>query len=155
FGVALQTDGKIVVAGSTNNPNTNSFDFALARYNTNGTIDNANFGVNGKVITDFGDDDEVSAIAIQSDGKIVVAGSTNNSNTNNFDFALARYNASGTPDNSFDGDGMLTTDFGNEDFLSSVALQNDGKIVATGYTDVNGSQDIALARYTTNGALDN
>ncbi len=74
-----------------------------------------------------------SSLAIQTDGKIVVAGQAYNTNTGNYDFALARYNSNGTLDNSFDGDGKLTTDFfGNDDIAYSLAIQTDGKIVVAG-----------------------
>src|SRR5262245_21502546 len=86
--VALQPDGKIVAAGSSNG------NFALARYNTNGQLDAA-FGASGKVITDFSGSDVVRGVALQGDGKIVVAGWTHPS-SNTSDIALARYNSDGS-----------------------------------------------------------
>ena len=136
-GTAVQSDGKIVAAGYTWNGS--NYDFALARYNTDGSLDNT-FSGNGKKITDFGSgDDKARAIAIQSDGKIILAGSADDN------FGLVRYNTDGTLDHSFDGDGIVTTDFGSSDSATSVIIQSDGKIVAGGS---------ALARYNTNGSLD-
>ena len=84
----MQSDGKIVVAGKQQRRH---HDFALARYNSNGCLDTS-FDTDGKVTTDFGSNgDQAYAVALQSDGKIVVAGVANNGI--NFDFALARYNA--------------------------------------------------------------
>ncbi len=149
--VALQSDGKIVVAGFSNNGINN--DFALARYNANGTLDTS-FDGDGKLTTDFGGSiDEGNSVAVQSDGKIIVAGSSYNG-TNTY-FALARYNANGTLDTSFDSDGKLTTTFGaSDDYGYSVALQSDDKIVVVG-DSVNGTgYDFAVARYNANGTLD-
>ena len=95
FGVVVQADGKIVVAGGAKT--SRSEDFALARYNANGTLD-ATFGTGGKVTTDFaGNDDAAFAIALQQDGKIVAAGGANGGRSrtdyggSGEDFALARY----------------------------------------------------------------
>ncbi|MBV9956850.1 MAG: hypothetical protein JO360_00460, partial [Acidobacteria bacterium] len=109
YGVALQPDGKIVVVGSTFN--TDTADFAIARYNSNGTLDNT-FGSGGKVIVDFATRrDEARAVVIQPDGKIVIGGSAVVNGGLGFalDFALVRLNGDGSFDNTFDGDGKLTT----------------------------------------------
>lgn len=139
YSVTLQADGKILVAGSGNG------DFALARYNTDGSLDTS-FDNDGKVITDFGiESGSGQSVTLQKDGKILVAGS------NNGDFAIARYNTDGSLDISFDGDGKVTTDLGNDnDNGYSVALQNDGKILVAGESDNN----FALVRYNVNGSLD-
>jgi uncharacterized delta-60 repeat protein len=138
--LAIQADGKIVVAGESSiyNPNGNISDFALARYNSNGTLDTT-FGTGGKITTDFATNssDYASSLAIQADSKIVVAGYS----------ILARYNSDGTLDSTFDGDGRLTSVIGG---ISDVAIQADGKIVVAGYD--NG--DFALARYNSDGTLD-
>jgi uncharacterized delta-60 repeat protein len=131
------------------------FDAALARYNSNGTLD-ASFGTGGTVTTDFaGFNDEASSVAVQPDGKIVVAGQAGPYVNRNFDFALARYNSNGTLDASFGTSGKATTDFaGSSDQPSSLALQGDGKIVVAGQTFVGGVHDFAVARYNSNGTLD-
>src|SRR5689334_529639 len=84
------------------------------------------FSGDGKQTTDFGGADAAAAVAVQADGKIVVAGSSGG------DFALARYGTDGTPDPSFSGDGMVTTDLGGTDAGQDVAIQADGKIVVAG-----------------------
>jgi uncharacterized delta-60 repeat protein len=152
WSVAIQPDGRIVVAGNTDNGTDR--DFALARYNTDGTLDNS-FSVDGKVTTDFGTgNDYGQSVAIQPDGKIVVAGFTDNGTDN--DFALAKYNSDGALDNDFGVDGKVTTVFGTgEDRGQSVAIQPDGKTVVAGYTDNGTDRDFALARYNTDGSLDN
>lgn len=155
FAIAIQTDGKIVVAGTSNASAATQFDFALARYNGDGTLDTT-FGSGGKVTTDFEGgcfciraDDLAFAVSIQPDGKIVAAG---RSDTNNFDFALARYNTNGALDTTFGSGGRVTTDFslGSTDFAQAVVIQGDGRIVAAGTS--NG--DFALVRYNSNGTLD-
>jgi uncharacterized delta-60 repeat protein len=148
YSVAIQSDGKIVAAGYSSNGSNN--DFALVRYNTDGTLD-TNFDSGGKVTTDFGGgDDQAYSVAIQSDGKIVVAGLSYTGSNNGF--ALVRYNTDGTLDTSFDSDGKVTTAIGGtNDRAYSVAIQSDGKIVAAGYS-YSGIQDFALVRYLGGGA---
>jgi uncharacterized delta-60 repeat protein len=142
--VALQPDGKIVAAGFSSNGAND--DFALARYNPDGSLDTG-FDGDGKVTTALGSSyDDAYALALQPDGKIVVAGSSSNG-TNN-DFALARYNPNGSLDASFDADGKLTTAIGSYfDSVYAVALQPDGKIVAAGYSSDGQNYAFALARY--------
>jgi uncharacterized delta-60 repeat protein len=156
----IQDDGKIVVAGFANALSTsggNGGDFAVARYNTDGTPD-MSFSGDGKVITEPATFSGPGfALALQDDDKIVVAGQAD---TGNEDFGLVRYNADGTLDTSFDGDGKVTTDVGGaaeEDQANAVAIQGDGKIVAAGYANPTGSgfhEDFALARYNTDGSPD-
>jgi uncharacterized delta-60 repeat protein len=161
FAVALQSDGKIVAAGTyfaNFNPGDQSdTDFALARYNPDGSLDSS-FGVGGEVTTDFsGREDDAYSVLIQSDGKIVAVGSAN-STTNYYDFAAARYLSNGTLDTSFGTGGIVTTDFGMHDLdiAYSAALQTDGKIVAGGMAILNGGLDqfFGVARYNANGTLD-
>lgn len=149
--IAIQNDGKIVVAGKSSNGS--NADFAIVRYNTDGSLD-LSFGTAGKTTTDFGGTNDYGlAVAIQSDGKIVVGGFTNGPTA---DFALVRYTMNGSLDTSFGTAGKVTTAVGiSEDRINAIAIQSDGKIVASGVT-VNASQeDFALVRYTTNGSLDN
>jgi uncharacterized delta-60 repeat protein len=158
-GVAIQSDGKIVVVGSavvgrTANNNFN-FDFAVARYNADGTPDNS-FSGDGKVTTDFNLlADTANAVAIQSDGKIVVVGSAALTNPGFADFALARYNPDGTLDSSFDGDGKVTTAIGARvDFARNVVVLANQNILVSGFSEVNARDGTGLARYTSSGALD-
>jgi len=145
--LAIQADGKIVVAGS-------SFgDFALVRYDENGDPDST-FGIGGKVVTSIGEgtSDEAFALAIQADGKIVVAGSSRDgANTN---FALVRYDENGEPDPTFGADGIATVDIETEDIAYALAIQADGKIVAAGYSFDGANADFALVRCDENGEPD-
>jgi uncharacterized delta-60 repeat protein len=113
------------------------------------------FGTGGKVTTDFGGNDTGWTVAVQPDGKAVVAGDRFDPGPAD-DFLLARYTVSGKPDPTFDGDGRVTTDFNNHfSGAFGVALQPDGKIVAAGYGfSATGPQDFAVARYDTDGSLD-
>ncbi|HYE16313.1 MAG TPA: hypothetical protein VD968_17880 [Pyrinomonadaceae bacterium] len=162
--VAVQPDGKIIVAGTATTGVTQT-DFTLARYNPNGTLDTA-FGGDGIVTTDFFNSfDYARALAIQPDGKIVVAGYADLPSSEccfSYDFALARYNSDGTLDTTFDGDGKLTTDFfGDQDYAVALAIQpDDGKIVAAGSAreivgfNTASRSYFALARYNPDGSLD-
>jgi uncharacterized delta-60 repeat protein len=143
FAMALQPDGKLVVAGDSD------ANFALARYNSNGSLD-ASFGSAGKVITSFGGIDQASAVILQPDGKILVAGQTDTGIS--IDFALARYMPDGSLDGAFGTGGRVTTNFigASDDLAAAVVLQSDGKIVVGGTSDDN----FALARYTSGGLLD-
>ena len=106
--MAVQADGKIVVAGSSFNGT--DYDFALARYNPDGTLDTS-FDGDGKVTTDFGASDDVAvSVAVQADGKIVAAGYSATRHT--YLLRPGPVQPDGTLDDTFDGDGMLTTDFG-------------------------------------------
>lgn len=151
YALAILPDGKILVAGEvyTGAP---CCDFGVARYNADGTLDTS-FGTDGKVITAMGGEAHARAIAAQADGKIVVAGYATNGT--NMDFALVRYNADGSLDTSFDTDGIVKTQIGGgNDVINAIAIQADGKIVVAGQV-INGTNyDFALARYTTDGALD-
>jgi uncharacterized delta-60 repeat protein/gliding motility-associated-like protein len=143
YSVAIQSDGKIVVAGSSYSGS--NWNFALVRYNADGSLDNS-FDIDGKVTTDFGSDNDFGySVAIQSDGKIVVAGQSYNGSTN--DFALVRYNADGSLDNSFDIDGKVITVIGSGSLGYSIAIQCDGKIVVAGQNDNSSNWDFALVRY--------
>lgn len=158
LGVAVQADGKIVVLGETRDPaGSNLPDLAVIRYNSNGSLDST-FGSGGKVITDVsGNDatDRAASLVIQTDGKILVGGSTRNS-SNNYDFALVRYNSDGSLDRTFGIEGKVITQVGTgNDVVGSLVVQPDGKIVVGGETDTPGaSRDFALVRYNSDGTLD-
>ena len=153
FAVALQGDGKIVVAGAARGFSA-AASFAIARYNPDGTLDRS-FSTDGRVRTNFTTlDDQAHDVAIQSDGKIVTAGGAAMFvQTAESGFAFARYTTDGTLDSSFDGDGKQTLDFGGQiDWADGVAIQGDGKIVAAGTGGANG--DFALARLEIDGTPD-
>src|SRR5262245_1615637 len=154
--LALQADGKIVLAGSDsgNQP-------VLVRYNSDGALD-PSFGAGGKITTGF----RSQALALQSDGKIVVAGfvllspsSTDIPSPSYTDFALARYNGDGSVDVTFGTGGEVITtfypdfDYGRPGAAYALAVQSDGKIVAAG-GDLVDESGLRLARYNSDGTLD-
>ncbi len=168
--IAIQPDGKIVIAGSSYALGYKTC--ALARYMPDGKLDNslydvAHSRVHGVVLTVFGSGERecgANALVIQPDGKIVVGGY---SDSNNFArksrFALARYDQCGLLDQSFGGNGLATipgtviTSFGSQEnggHVNALVLQADGKIVAGGSTMLNDKSMFAIARYDDNGALD-
>jgi uncharacterized delta-60 repeat protein len=143
--------------GHRNDP-VQSDDFAVVRYNPNGTLD-ITFSGDGKLTTNFGNIDSAEDVAIQKDGKIVVAGMRCSEGTlvnQNCDLALARYRANGALDPTFSGDGKILTDFGggSNGFWGGLAIQPDGKIVVNGWMWNGADFDFAIYRYKPNGALD-
>jgi uncharacterized delta-60 repeat protein len=151
--VAIDADGKIVVAGCTGG---HGSPIALARYNPNGTLDTS-FGGGGKVTTDLAHKggDCALDVAIQDDGKIVAAGHSGFGGPH-AKFAVVRYRPDGTLDKTFGGDGWVSTDFTpDSDFAAAVAIQADGKIIAAGQSGVFGANTMfALARYNPDGTRD-
>ncbi len=149
FGVALQTEGKIVVAGHSA-PSPGVSDFALARFTSDGSLD-PSFGNQGHAIFDLSTIDGGSKLAIQADGRIVVAGYTGPYNVS-LDFALIRFNPDGTldddPNAGFGDGGWVTTDFtSGRDVPFGLAFQNDAKIVVGGESSAGGVFEFAMARY--------
>ncbi|MEW6126894.1 MAG: hypothetical protein AB1757_07630 [Acidobacteriota bacterium] len=152
--IAIQSDGKILIAGFQGGGS--STDFGLARYNADGTPDNT-FGNGGVATVDFfGLNDQVTAIAIQTDGRIVVGGRATISQTAT-DFGLVRFTATGTLDPTFGVGGKINTQIysapgESENFeeVHDLAIQPDGRIVAVGVSDIR----LSYARYLTNGSLD-
>jgi uncharacterized delta-60 repeat protein len=119
-----------------------------------GSLD-PSFGTAGRVTTNLVNLDTTTDVAVQPDGKIIVSGRVDNT-APGADFGLTRYNANGTLDTTFSGDGKVTTDFGGQsDTPVAIAIQHDGKIVAVGSSQAAGSPSIvAAARYLPNGTLD-
>lgn len=151
--MAVQADGRIVVVGST--ATTTGTDIAVVRYLRDGTLDTG-FGNGGKVVTAVGSgSDEAYAVALQTDGKILVAGSSAQG-TGGIHFALLRYNANGSLDTGFGTGGKVVTAFGNgTDRAHALIVQGDGKIVVGGQSlQTDSGVDYALARYLTDGSLD-
>ena len=156
--LAIQPDGKLVAVGTGFG---SIHYFTLARYTVKGQLD-PSFGHGGKVVTSFGAhgdpnaspvDADASAVAIQTDGKVVVAG------TVGFTFGLARYTADGTLDRSFGSGGRVVTKVGDVDSAYGVVVQPDGKVViagsdAAGTDPESGRGDLTLLRYTADGKLD-
>jgi len=152
--LVVQSSGKIVVAGNADMGAATKADFALARYNSDGSLDTTGFGSDGKVTRDFlNGTDTIGAIAIDGQGRIVVAGSAYNGV--NTDMALARFDADGNWDSTFGSNGKPTLDFANNhDFGHTLAIQGDNKIVVAGHTNNGANDDFAIARFTVDGALD-
>lgn len=148
YGATLLSDGKIVALSSDGTSMGSGY--RLLRYNSNGTPD-VTFGVNG-IVTPVSSSISPNNITVQPDGKLLVTGSL--PVPSGQDFAVARYNSDGTPDSSFDGDGVVSTNFGagSYSFATTALVQpNDGKILVAGSRSGNG---FALARYFSGGSLD-
>lgn len=153
--LAIQPDGKIVTAGNFYEDEYSIADL-VTRYNPDGSLDKS-FGQRGFTIIEDG----VTApgLALQQDGKIVIGGSDYTGDNSHRKFYLARLTPEGSLDSSFDGDGQVFTDFGKDgDYISDIAIQPDGRIVAVGSSGQPGWNGtipfIALARYNTDGRLD-
>ena len=144
YDVALQADGKIVVAGVSGG------DIAVCRYHVDGSLDTS-FDGDGIVTTDVGTSsvDNAQAVAVQPDGKLVVAGYSNAGT--NYDFVVLRYTPDGSLDTTFDGDGKALVDFGGNDNAYGLALLPDGKIAVVGVKD---DYNFAVARLASDGSLD-
>jgi uncharacterized delta-60 repeat protein len=136
--VTVLPDGKVLVAGGGGPGN----DMFVLKLNSDLTSDTS-FGNKGSTLVDFGGVDDARAIAVQANGKIVIAGST----TNGGDMAVARLQPGGALDTTFGNGGKRTIDFGRTDTAYGVALQKDGKIVLGGTTaGGTGTDDVILAR---------
>ncbi len=165
--VALQSDGKIVVVGNEIISTATKLDFAIARYNSDGTLDTS-FDTDGKVTTDFnGGDDRAFDVKIQKVGaleKIVVGGEADRTRSTVNDFALARYNPNGSLDTATDGvdavgfgvNGKTTSVVApgalnsTASSITGLAIDQTNRIVVVGTVgQLNVSTDIGIARYTT------
>jgi uncharacterized delta-60 repeat protein len=149
--IAVQKDGKIILAGYAFNGS--NYDFAVYRLFPDGSFDNS-FGTNGKVLTDFSNDDKANSVQIQPDNKILVGGLAAYY-TSGTTFALARYNSNGTLDNSFGLNGKILSGTGyGFDREVTLLLQTDGKIIIAGNNyDLTGNYS-DMVRYTADGAVD-
>lgn len=166
-GIALQSDGKILVVGYA------SYNFAVVRYLADGTLD-PSFGTGGMVVTDLGQDDVCRAVAIQADGKIICGGYTGEGGGLDpldpegdapaalGDFAMVRYLEDGSLDPSFGNGGVVITDIGEEEHARTVVIQKDGKIILAGHRGepvLGGGSgglpgDFAIVRYLPDGTVD-
>ena len=153
---AVAADGTIVVAGSgTDSPVALNADVLLARYEPDGTPD-VTFSGDGRQVTDSGGEDSAQALALAAGGKVVVVGSATNSGPTITvsDVLVARYDADGTLDTTFSGDGLQTVDFGGIDRGAAVAVASDGRIVVGATAREGASSDLAVARLSPDGTLD-
>ena len=156
--LAIQSDGRIIAAGvAYAGALSTSGDFALVRYQPDGSLDRT-FGIDGKVITDWsGVLDMARALAILSDGRIVAAGTAYVSDFRRPPWygVLARYNTDGSVDTTFGARGKVTTDALDTSDINALAIQSDGKIIAAGGSQSTGSSvDFGLVRYNDDGSLD-
>ena len=152
YAMALQPDGKIVIAGDSTSVNGAPISSTVVRLNSNGSPDTTfdGDGISGAQIGASGDN--IRTVAIQPDGKILIAGYAS---VGTLDMAVARFNVNGSLDTSFDGDGKVTTPIGiSAEYIQSLAIQRDGKIVGAGASLTGVTYHSALVRYNTNGSLD-
>lgn len=148
YGVAVQSDGKIVLVGRSNSPRQR----IVIRLNADGTFD-LSFGTNGVFMTPIGSSTfDEPEVVIQPDGKIVIVGCGRNGGLTVDAFSVMRLTSAGALDMTFDSDGEAVTQFMTNDRAYSVFLQPDGKIVVSGSVNNNGG--FAFARYKTDGQLD-
>ncbi|MEP6904202.1 MAG: hypothetical protein ABJA66_20960, partial [Actinomycetota bacterium] len=149
----LQPDGKIIVAGHLIDfANTSNIeDWAAARFNADGTLDTT-FGTGGRVVINLNYSDEAFGAALQTDGKILIAGlaAPNGSSGN---LAIVRLDANGVLDSTFNGNGKVLSPFAAS-FARSIAVQPDGKIIAGGSVFSGSRDDFTAERYNANGSLD-
>jgi uncharacterized delta-60 repeat protein len=149
FDAILQPDGKIVIGGTTYNMVTGKYEFAAARFNSDGTADNS-FHNDGKLtVAVTGFSDGAHSILLQPDGKIVLGGYAHSAIAGGADMALVRLNANGTPDFTFSGDGIAIyeDDINTSSGIEALALQPDGKIVGTGSSRTNEIKSVCVARF--------
>lgn len=146
--IAVQPDGKLVMGGYAQTYTDSPFEFAVARYMPNGTLD-ATFGIGGMITTDIvpNASDQIANITLQPDGKIIAVGLGDIANTNIM--KGVRYLPNGSLDTTFADNGIVS--FSNSySYFPSVALQSDGKIIVTG-----GQDTCLIYRINSNGTLDN
>ena len=153
-GITTDANGRIVVVGSTRKADGD--DFAIVRYNTDGTVD-PTFGADGRVSTDFGQLwDDARDVLVDANGRLLVVGGaevyryTDEGRYISDDFGLARYNADGTLDTTFGANGQVVTDIGHIDGATAAAFAGGGKVVVAGTS----YPSFALARYNEDGSLD-
>lgn len=150
--VAIQPDGKIVVVGH-NFPATN-LDMKVVRYNANGTLD-PTFDTDGIATLPIGAGTDIGQdVAIQPDGKILVAGRSDTPPTFATSYAIARFNANGSLDMSFGNNGVVIPSGNGQNFPHQLALQADGKFVHLQTAIVNGNQVLVMRRYNPSGQVD-
>ena len=146
----LTPAGQILISGDTSA--SGGGDFAAARLTAAGALDTS-FGTGGKAVVDFGGDDSANDLALQADGRIVLAGQTT-AGTGGGDFAAARLTAAGALDTSFGTSGKTLVDFSGTDRGFGVALAPDGGAVVAGASAITGAGMFAVAHLTAAGALD-
>jgi uncharacterized delta-60 repeat protein len=144
YNLSIQPDGKFLISGGGDWIITTPFSFKIARYNSDGSKD-MSFGVDGIATSSCKAECFLNDVKVQSDGKIVGVGFFGN------DFAATRFNPDGTSDTTFNGTGKITTSFEGKSLAKRVAIQADGKIIASGISEYDGSRAV---RYNPDGSLD-
>lgn len=148
---AIQPDQKIVVAGTDEGSGSGLRDFFIHRYSVSGTLDSS-FDTDGIASIDITDRDNANSLVLQADGKVVVAGYTDPTSTNSM--VLARLNADGSPDNTFDLDGILDPGIIITHNLVALAMQPDGQVLAATSVDGAGSRNVLVMRFNPDGSFD-
>ena len=155
--VAIQDDGKIIAVGGSQWGHT-AGNVLLARYNTDGSLDTSFGGGDGWQVTDFSNQDRGWDVKIQSNGKIVIVGVGDYGGaTDDGRYGIVgRFNPDGSLDTTFSGDGKVLVDHGGTtDWYATLEIQSNGKIIAAGWSNSGGNgNDVAAARFNTNGTLD-
>jgi uncharacterized delta-60 repeat protein len=146
YAIALNSDGKIYIGGTTTSTGFGTT-FAIYRYNANGSIDNGFVWYNTRYSDGLNAGGIAYALAVQQDGKVIAAGTTHN------DFYVCRFSTNGSIDGSFGGSlgKAVSLTSSNSDYIYACIVQDDGKILVAGSADAN----LGLARFNTNGTLDN
>lgn len=163
--IAIRSDGKLLLAGNANsNPTSGNYkQHFLTLINDNGSLDST-FGTNGKVFTNFNTNNtqSIHSMTLLNDNKIIIGGEIIDLLNNQNDFFLAKYNSDGSIDTSFGTNGKTSVDFKEffvdlhaDDHCNKITVQNDGKIVAAGFSfSTDNSAHFSLARFSSNGTLD-
>jgi uncharacterized delta-60 repeat protein len=154
FGQCVVIDAldRIILVGQSDSGT--DLDFAIVRYNTDGSLDTS-FDDDGKATIAFGPgNDYGTCVTVDPDGRIVVAGYI--SNGSNFDVGIARLNGDGTLDTTFSGDGQATRDIvGTDDFVASVITDDLRRVIVTGSAFNGSNHDELVARFNSDGTPDN
>ncbi|OVE81338.1 hypothetical protein BVY03_03905 [bacterium K02(2017)] len=154
--VQIQSDGKIVIAGITQQSGSNPFHYFSARFLSNGQIDTS-YAINGISIVDVGGNENlVEDLLIQTDGKIIVVGSSFITGSGFYQSSMIRLTQNGIMDNSFGNVGYVfaTTNGGSDTKSFAAHLQNDGKLLIAGSSSNGSDDDIIVFRFLENGSLD-
>ena len=153
--ITLQSNGTVVLGGYSYN--SGSYDFSVVRLHADWSLDTG-FSGDGKAVIDVGGtgrDDYAASMVVQSDGKVVQGGYSNDS-SGNYHFSVIRLNADGSLDTGFSGDGKAVIDVGGStDSATSMVVQPDGKVVLGGYSYNGGTgNDFSVVRLNADGSVD-
>jgi uncharacterized delta-60 repeat protein len=153
YSITIQTDQKIIVAGRSSIMDYYDYNFALVRFNADGSLDNS-FGNSGTIITNLGPFSEAYSVVIQNDDKILVSGTAVDPTSYKYCFAAARYNSNGMLDQTFGNAGVVKTSIDDGAYGQSIHVQADNKILITGFYRTQDLYSFGATRYNVNGSLD-